>query len=214
MRHQFFRRVLGLAAAGALSALAFSSVASASSGLKLTNLKPSDGPEFASSTIDVKGKGFSTTPGATSVSFGGTAALSVACSSSTLCVVTTPDLPLGPAAVTVTVGASTSMARTFTATPFNPPTIAIKSNKAGARFKKTHLTDTYPAIFDTGNVYLNIQNTTASSQTVTDNVPGPGTFTLEPGLTEGFNMPAALGPYVFTISGSTSPNPTLTVATP
>ncbi len=61
---------------------------------------------------------------------------------------------------------------------------------------------------------MNIENATASSQTVVDNVPGPGTFTLEPGFTEGFNMPAALGPYTFTVLGNASPKATLTVTTP
>lgn len=214
MRHPFCRRFAGVAAAGALSVLAFSSVASASPGLQLKRLKPASGPEYASSTIDLKGKGFSTTPGATTVSFGGTAALSVACSSSTLCVVTTPDLPEGPVAVTATTGASTSAPQTFTALPYDPPVITIKSKKGLPRFSKTHLTDAYAGIFDTGNVYLNIENATASSQTVVDNVPGPGTFTLEPGFTEGFNMPAALGPYTFTVLGNASPKATLTVTTP
>jgi uncharacterized protein (TIGR03437 family) len=214
MRHSLSRRFVGVAAVGALSVLAFSSVASASPGLQLKKLKPASGPEFASSTIDLKGKGFSTTPGATTVSFGGTAALSVACSSSTLCVVTTPDLPPGPVDVTVTSGASTSAPQTFTATEYDPPIVAIKSKRSGPSFRKTHLTDAYPGIFDTGNVYLNIENVTTSSQTVTDNVPGPGTFTLEPGDTQGFNMPAALGPYTFTVVGSASPKATLTVTTP
>jgi uncharacterized protein (TIGR03437 family) len=214
MRHPFSRRFAGVAAVGALSVLAFSSVASASPGLQLKRLKPASGPEYASSTIDLKGKGFSTTPGATTVSFGGTAALSVSCSSSTLCVVTTPELPDGPVAVTVTSGAETSAAQTFTATTYDPPAVTIKSKKSGARFSKTHLTDAYPGIFDPGNVYLNIENTTASSQTVTDNVPGPGTFTLEPGDTEGLNVPASLGPYTFTVTGSASPKATLTVTTP
>jgi hypothetical protein len=213
MRHLFSRRAAGMAAVAALSALAFSPLASASAATQLKKLKPANGPEFASSTIDIKGKGFSTTPGATTVSFGGTSALSVNCPSSTLCVVTTPDLPAGPVAVTVTVGASTSMIRTFTATPFHPPAVAIKSKKGVARFKKTHLKDTYPAIFDTGNIYLNIKNSTASNQTVTSNVPGLSTFTLEPGNTEGLNVPAALGPYLFTITGSASPKAMLTVTT-
>jgi uncharacterized protein (TIGR03437 family) len=214
MRHLFSRRAAGVVAVGALLVLAFSSVASASPGLQLKRLKPASGPEYASSTIDIKGKGFNTTPGATTVSFGGTAAPSVTCSSSTLCVVTTPDLPEGPVAVTVTTGASTSTAQTFTATTYDPPIVLIKSKKSGARFSKTHLTDSYPAIFDTGNIYLNIENVTTSSQAVTDNVSGPGTFTLEPGDTEGFNVPAVLGPYTFTITGSASPKATLTVTTP
>jgi hypothetical protein len=190
-----------------------SSAASAAPGLALHRISPVSGPQLASTTVTLHGSGFSTTPGATQVSFGSEAALSVSCSSSRLCVASTPFVfATGPVPVTVTVGASTSGSQTFTYVPFSPPVVNIVTAHMShqAQFSRKRLKDFYPAVFDVGNVYLEITNTTAATQEVTGNGPN---FTLPAGETEGLNMPATEVPYTFTLTGSTAAKATLTVTT-
>lgn len=202
-----------LAALASLAATAvLVSPASAAASTSLSKIKPASGPELASSTVTLHGKGFSTIPGATEVTFAGQAALSVTCSSSTVCVATTPtDIAEGSVPVIVSSGGSVSAPQMFDFTAYSPPTVDIlTSMKGAAQFKKRKLKDFYPAIFDAGNIYLNITNTTSSTVTVTGNF-ALGSFELPAGENEGLNIPAQSTPYTFTITGSSSPRATLTV---
>lgn len=190
MRHLGNRLLISAAMTASLGALALtSSSALAAPNLKLNGLKPKSAPEFTSIPVTLKGKEFSTTPGETTVSFGGTAATSVSCSSSTECTATTPFLPEGPVEVTVTVNGVTSAAKTFTLTTYAPPLVKIVANKSGTvtKFNRSVVKDHYPAIFTPGNIYLQIENTTAVTQTIQS--PSFADQTVEPGSTAGYNFP-------------------------
>jgi hypothetical protein len=71
----------------------------------VTAVSPTAGP--AGTKVAITGTGFSTTSGATAVSFGGKAAAGVSCSSSTKCTATAPA-GTGTVEVTVTVAGQTS----------------------------------------------------------------------------------------------------------
>src|SRR5271155_3637403 len=109
-------RLLSMAAvAAALGALVLASSSSAAPvTLRLTSITPASAPEFTSVPVTLHGIGFSTTPGATVVSFGGTDAEDVNCTSTKSCTAMAPELPAGPVEVTVSIGASTSNAKPFT----------------------------------------------------------------------------------------------------
>jgi hypothetical protein len=211
VRNRSMRVALMAAFAAVLSVMAVAS-ASAAAAVTVTSVSPTSGPEFAATSVKIHGTGFSTTPGATTVTFGAEASSNVECKSSKVCVAQTPFEFEGTVPVTVTVGASSSSGSvTFTYTTYSPPNIEIVSGKKGAGFSKTKLTDRYPAIFTAGNVYLNITNATTTAQAFT----GPsGPVTLEPGSTEGYNFPVdESSSYLFELTGSTSPKNKLTVKT-
>jgi len=208
MRHI---RLLTLAALPvSLGALMLAGSASAA-GLTLTKISPSSAPEGTSIPVKIKGTGFDTTPGATTVSIGGEAAKEVVCATSKKCTAMTPEhFGTGAEEVTVTVGAATTVEPvSFTYETYSPPVVSIVAKHSGVRFSKKALTDKYPGIFDPGNVYLQIHNTTA----VTQSFEGPtGPISLEPGLYEGYNFPVdEASPVVFTLTAA--PNATLTVKT-
>ncbi len=212
MRDRSKRLSVITALALSLSVLAVAS-ASAAAAVTVTKVTPETGPEFAATSVTIRGTGFSTTPGATTVSFGAQPATNVACKSSTLCTALSPYGAEGTVPVTVTVGSSTSTSPiSFTFTHYSPPTVNIVSTRNGAGFSRLKLLDRYPAIFTAGNIYLQITNTTATTQAFS----GPtGPVSLAPGSTEGYNIPVnESSPYLFELTGT--PNParsTLTVST-
>jgi IPT/TIG domain len=190
--------------------------------LRVTHVSPATTPEFTSVPVKIHGSGFATAPGATTISFGGTAASNVSCSSTTMCTAMTPELGMGVVSVTATVAGNTSTgpnSANFTYGAYAPPEVLIGSCELDHGvitdwcFSQRKLTDRYPAIFTTGNVYLNITNTTNTTQTLN----GPtGPVSLEPGDTEGYNVPVQEGsPYLFELTtGGTTPRlGTLTVKT-
>jgi hypothetical protein len=88
----------------------------------VTGLNPSVGLAEGGDSVTVSGSGFSTMPGATSITFGGAAAGSVSCPSTTQCTATSPP-GIGTVSVLVTVGGQTSAdtpADNFTYLPFGP----------------------------------------------------------------------------------------------
>lgn len=195
---QLTPRTLGLALlAVSLGVLAPSASASATS-LRLESITPPRAPEFTSVAVTIHGKGFSTVPGATIVSFGGTAAEDVICKSTSVCTAMTPELPAGPVEVQASVGELTSDTKTFTYETYSPPSVEILSSEDGPTFSKRSITDRYPGIFTPGNVYLDIVN----SSTEVEDFSGPtGPVSLEPGSVEGYNVPVTPGtPYVFRLA--------------
>jgi hypothetical protein len=83
-------------------------------GPTLSQVSPNQGPASGNVQVTLTGTGFSTTPGATTATFGSTPATSVSCSSTTSCTAVEPPGSAGPASVTVTVGGQTSTGVTFT----------------------------------------------------------------------------------------------------
>jgi hypothetical protein len=203
--HRIPIRILALAslALPVVFALPGVTIASASRGLAITKLVPNSAPEFTAVPVKIVGSGFDTTPGATTVSFGGTPAEDVNCKSSRVCTVVTPFIADGPVEVTVTVGEVTSNPLEFLSEVYRPPLVSIEPVRGSFEFAETRLTDRYAAIFTPGNVYLQIKNSTLTSQTIT----GPtGPVTLEPGEIEGYNVPVQEAtPYEFTLEGAAKP---------
>jgi len=189
-------RLLGLVALSAsLCALALASSASAAT-VTLTRVSPASAPEFTSVLVKIRGSGFDTAPGSTTVSFGGTAATGVTCESSSRCTAMSPELGVGSVEVTATVeGVSSTGGPLFTYGTYSPPTDEIVPGDAGFKFSKASLTDRYPAIFTPGNIYLNIYNATDETQ----GINGPtGPVSLPAGDTEGYNLPVReSSPYLF-----------------
>lgn len=90
----------------------------------VTGITPLSGPASGGTQVTITGTGFATTPGATTVSFGGVAATGVFCSSVTTCVATSPA-GAGVQDVTVTVAGQASAATavdkfTYVAAPVGP----------------------------------------------------------------------------------------------
>lgn len=211
MRNRSVRLVSITALAAVLSVLAVAS-SSAAAAVTVTKVTPETGPEYSATPVKIHGTGFDIEPGSTTVSFGGQPATDVACKSTKLCTALTPYGAEGTVPVTVTVGETTSTSPiTFTFSTYSPPKVDIVAGKKGAGFSRAKLTDRYPGIFTAGNVYLQISNTTTTSQTFT----GPtGSVTLEPGSTEGYNVPVnESSPYVFELTETTATKKTLTVKT-
>ena len=195
----------------ALAALlsVFAGVSSAAAAVTVTTVTPASGPEFSGIAVTVKGTGFSTTPGATVISFGGAAAKNVACTTTRLCTAVTPYSPEGSANVTATVESSTSTNTVpFAFTVYSPPVVSIVAGRKGPKFSRAKLTDRYPGIFTFGNDYIEITNSTTETQTVS----GPsGTTALEAGTTLGENFPInEATPRVYELTTSNSKK-TLTV---
>lgn len=210
MRHMF-RNLMLFAALAALLSM-FAVVSSAAAAVTVTKISPATGPEVSEIAVKIKGTGFSTTPGATTIDFGADPASKVVCASTKSCTAVTPAY-FGAEAVnvTATVASSTSTNTVpFTFTTYSPPVVKIVAAKKGPQFSKKKLKDRYPGIFAFGNVYLNIENSTTEDQTFT----GPtGSVTLEAGLDQGYNFPVNEStPYIFELT-TTSPKKMLTVAT-
>ena len=184
--------------------------AAASSPPVLKRVSPISGPTETSIAVKIHGKGFGTVPGATTVSFGGTPAVSVNCTSPTLCTAVTPNLPIGPATVSVTTGGTTLNTQPFTVTTYAPPIVRLVLNaKDNVEFSLSQLVDKYPAQGGPGNDYVVIENTTSVPQSLTTNNLGPAT--IASGASEGFTMAADNGPYIYFTSHT--PTKTLTVNT-
>lgn len=75
----------------------------------VASVDPSTGVPAGGTAVTITGSRFSTAPGATSITFGGTPATDVTCASTTTCTATTPPGPVGPVTVVVATasGAST-----------------------------------------------------------------------------------------------------------
>jgi len=174
----------------------------------ITQITPASGPEFSSVPVKIHGRNFNTAPGETLVTFGGTEALSVTCSSSRLCTATTPELPEGSVPVTVTSNGMTATSpEEFTYEKYDPPLVKIEKSQPPI-FSTTLLTDRYPGIFDPGNVYLQIENTT--NETLFFVEEGRWTF-LKHGEVAGLNIPIRMLPYRFTLEDGLFAHQHLTV---
>ena len=184
--------------------------AAATSPPVLTRVSPISGPAETSIAVKLHGRGFDTIAGATTVSFGGSPAVSVYCKSPTVCTAVTPNLPAGPASVSVTTGGTTLNPQPFTVTSYTPPVVRLVLNARGnTEFSVSQLVDKYPSQGGPGSDYVVIANTTPVSQTLTTNTLGPAT--IASGASEGFSMAADHGPYIFFTSHT--PTKTLTVNT-
>jgi uncharacterized protein (TIGR03437 family) len=184
--------------------------AAATSAPTVKRVSPIGGPADTSIPVAIHGRGFDTTVGATTVSFGGTPAVSVDCTSPSLCRAISPNLSAGTVDVTVTTDGMTLNPETFTIAPYSPPLVRLVLNARGTvEFSMGMLMDKYPAQGTQGNDYVVIENTTAVAQNLTTN--SLGSASIAPGDSEGFVMAADDGPYIFFTSGS--PAKTLTVKT-
>jgi hypothetical protein len=179
--------------------------AAAASATQVTSVSPASGPELTSVPVKIRGSGFSTVPGATTVSFGGAPALLVTCKSHRVCTAWTPEAGTsGPVTVTATVGASTSTNPVmFTFTELAFPLVNIVTSNGTTIFDKRKLIDETPTPFGgptmSNGIALEIVNTTTSTQTVISNVIGE--LELTPGSVATVEMPAETRA-LFTLTGS------------
>lgn len=192
---------------------ASASVASAATPVtQIKRISPASGPELSSIPVTIHGSNFNTSPGQTTISFGGSAASSVSCASSKVCTAMSPELPQGSVEVSVTSNGMTSATPvTFTNETYSPPVVQIISRRGAPAFSKAKLRDRYAGIFDPGNIYLQIENTSGATTSIT----GPtGTIELNSGETAGYNMPVdESSPYTFKVGSGSGMKQTLTVKT-
>jgi IPT/TIG domain len=214
------RRTTGLRAAaacmlcGAIGLLGFAGSASASPTTQIKKIHPASGPEFSSIPVKIGGSNFNTAPGETQVYFGTEPATSVSCTTSNMCTAMTPELPEGTVDVSVTSNGMTSTSIVaFGYVKYAPPTDPVISGGALGFpvFTKASLKDRYAGIFDPGNIYLQIPNETEEVLKMN----GPlGLFTLDPGQSEGFNLPVREAtPYVFRVDSGANNREFLTLHT-
>ncbi len=217
MRHSFRVSVAAALATASVmgvvaltSTVATSGAAAATSPPMVTRVSPISGPAETSIPVTIHGRGFDTTAGAVTVSFGSTPAVSVYCKSPSSCTAVTPNLPVGPYSVNVVTDGDTLNPVTFTVDTYNPPLVRLVETYRGVvEFSSSHLSDKYPAQGAPGNDYVVIENQTPVSQSLTTNLLGPAT--IASGAEEGFSMPADNGPYIFFTTGT--PVKALTVDT-
>jgi hypothetical protein len=176
----------------------------------VSRIAPVSAPAGTSIALTIHGHHFDTTIGATTVAFDGTPAVSVDCTSPSVCSVVTPNLAVGPVSVVVTTDGVPLNPETLTVVPYSAPLVRIVDNAMGkAEFSVHSLSDAYPAQGAPGFDAVTIQNTTAVSQTVTSATESP--VTLAPGDSNTYALTADLGPYIFFTSGV--PTAALTVKT-
>ncbi len=85
---------------------------------EVTSVSPVSGPAGGGTVVTITGTGFSTTPGATGVSFGASAATGVSCSTTTTCTVTSPA---GSGVVHITATVDGRVSTTSSADQFSRP---------------------------------------------------------------------------------------------
>ncbi len=210
MRHLIRNLTLFAAMAALLSMFAVAS--SAAAAVTVTKINPATGPELSGIAVKIKGTGFSTTAGETTIDFGSEPAKDVVCTSTKSCTAVTPYyFGAGSVNVSATVASTTSTSVVpFTFTEYSPPVVEIVAGKKGPVFSKSKLKDRYPGILDFGNVYLNILNSTSEPQTF--KFEGR-TETLEAGYEFGDNFPVdEATPKVFELTTTSTRKDTLTVS--
>jgi IPT/TIG domain-containing protein len=181
---------------------------------QVRKISPAGGPEFSSIPVKITGSNFNVAPDETQIYFGTEPATSVSCVSTRACTAMTPELPEGAVDVSVTSNGMTSTTTvTFDYELYSPPTVPVISGGALGFpvFTKANLKDRYAGIFDPGNVYLQIPN--ATDEVLKMNGP-LGLFTLEPGQSQGFNLPVREAtPYVFRVDSGANNREFLTLRT-
>ena len=105
----------------------------------ISGLSPPSGPAGGGTSVTITGSGFDTTPGATTVTFGGQAASNVSCSTATTCVVTDPP-SIGPQIVIATVAGQTSSGSSASTFAYRPPFVAAISPGNGSTAGGTAVT--------------------------------------------------------------------------
>ena len=213
----FRRALVALALVPAAGALALAGVAvasgpaGASGSPSVTRISPISVPAGTSIPIKIHGHGFDTAVGAASVSFGGTPAVSVSCSSPSSCVAVSPNLTVGSVQVVLTSNGTALNGETLTVNAYDPPLVRLVSNAKGRTvFSVGGLSDNYPATGAEGYDAVTIENTTDASQTFTSTPTGD--VTLAAGDSDTVALAADDGPYVF-YTTSDSHTSTLTVKT-
>jgi hypothetical protein len=171
-------------------------------------ISPISAPAGTSIPIVIHGHGFDTTAGQTTVSFGGTPAVSTSCTSPSKCVAVTPNLSVGLVDVVVTTDGTALNPETLTVTAYSAPVVRIVTTAKGhTAFSQGHLTDGYPAVGGPGFDAFTISNTTASDQTLSG--PLVPTTTITAGTSQTFSVASGNGPYIYFTSET--PTAALTV---
>ena len=151
----------------------------------VTGIAPAQGPLAGGSSVTLTGGGFSTTPGATTVDFGATAASGVTCASTTSCTVSAPTGAPGVVNVTAAVGGVTSAAgplNDFTyQAPGPPPTITGVAPAQGPAGGSTPVTITGSG-FDTAPGATSVTFGSQPAGNVTCSSPTTCVVTDPPGL--------------------------------
>ena len=155
----------------------------------ISTLSPAAGPAGGGTSVTITGSGFDTTPGATSVTFGGLAANNVSCSGTTSCVATDPP-GIGPQIVIATVAGQTSSGSSASTFGYRPPIVNAISPSNGSTAGGTAVTlsganfDTVPGTMRVTFGSLPAAVTCSSATTCTATSP-PGTGAVFLSVSEG-----------------------------
>ena len=185
-------------------------IASATLVPSVSKIAPVSAPAGTSIPIVIHGHRFDTTPGMTTVTFGGTPAVSVSCPSPSKCTAVTPNLGVGVVSVVVTTDGVPLNPENLSVTAYAAPVVRMLPNAKGHTiFSVTRLMDSYPAQGAPGFDAVTITNTTAGDQALTG--PLVPTTLIPAGTSQTFALAVNGGPYVF--FSSTTPTAALTVKT-
>jgi hypothetical protein len=180
----------------------------------VTRISPISEPAGTSVSFTIHGHGFDTAAGATTVSFGGTPAVSVYCGSPTTCTAVSPNLAVGPVDVVVTTDGTVLSPEVLTVTPWSPfPVIRLlPAARSKVIFSMGSVDVDYPALGGPGYDALTVRNTTGTTQTITNATVG--SVTIDPGDSVTLALAAAPGPYVFLTSDTPTAATTIWARTP
>src|SRR5207237_8916692 len=94
---------------------------------------PTSGPIAGGTSITITGTGFSTSPGATTVTFGANAGTAVSCSTTTSCAATSPAHAAATVDVRVTVASQTSATGAADQFTYPAPATTVSSTPPTSR---------------------------------------------------------------------------------
>ena len=147
----------------------------------VTSLRPNTGVPEGGTTVSIRGAGFGTAAGATTVTFGGVAASNVTCGSASVCTATSPS-GAGTVDVVVTVAGQSSDITPADQFTYQPVTVTSISPRSGPTDTSTSVTINGTGFTTDGTTAVKFGNTPAatvscSSSTVCtagSPVPTPG----------------------------------------
>ncbi len=184
----------------------------------VSGISPLSGPSAGGTSVTITGTGFGTTPGATTVKFGASAATGVSCATTTSCVATSPS-GSGTVDVTAAVGgitSATSAADRFSYSDVPLPTVSAVSPSSGRSAGGTTVTITGTGFSTTPNATTAAFGATVAggvscattTSCVATSPPGAGTVDVTVTVGGVTSATGAADRFTYTAPTVTSINPT------